>query len=91
MLVSPSVSMSSVSGAAIDDFIDSSIESASTGPPSARKNLITSSILRCRDSFNSPWGGSQPHLLGPNSAIESFNAFRTLTEGLASTQEDVER
>lgn len=74
MLVSPSVSMSSVSGTAIDDSIDLSIESASTGPPNARKSLITSSIHRCKDSFSSPQGATQPHLLG-QPAIESLGAF----------------
>lgn len=54
MLVSPSVSTPSVSGTAIDDFIDFSIENASTGPLSARKYLITSSILCYRESFSSP-------------------------------------
>jgi len=57
---------------------------ASTGSPSARKNLITSSILCCRNSLSSPQEAARCTSLA-NSAIESFNAFCTLTEGLTST------
>ena len=55
MLVSPSEPASGVFGTAEGAFIcSSSSTGASTSSPSARKNLITSSTLCCRDSLNSP-------------------------------------
>ena len=55
MLVSPSASASGVFVTAEGAFVcDSSSVGASTGSPSARKNLITISILCCRGSLSSP-------------------------------------